>query len=221
MTDNPITAWSFSRLTLYEECPAKFKYRHIDKLPEPQAAPLLRGQEIHKKAELFLKGEEMVVDPQLMRFGAMLTELRQYKPMVEQQWAFTRSWKPTGWFAKNCWLRVIPDAAVLYEDDGALLVIDHKTGKKWGDNADQMELFALAGFSMFPMVYEVETRLWYIDQGEEDVEVFEKKGLAEAREEWEDRVEPMFNDTTFLPRPNNKCKWCHFRRSNGGPCKYS
>jgi len=219
MTDNPITAWSFSRLQLYEECPAKFYYRHIEKLEEPQAAPLLRGQEIHKDAERYLKREDMLPAPTLMSFGACFRELREYKPMVEQQWAFNDRWKPTGWFAKDCWLRVVPDAAVLYDDE-AVMIVDFKTGKKWGDNADQMELFALAGFSMFPMVYEVETRLWYLDVGDEDVEVYEKKGIAKARKEWEDRVEPMFNDTKFLPRPNPKCKWCHFRRDNGGPCSF-
>lgn len=217
---NPITAWSFSRLELYEQCPAKFKYRHIDKLPEPAHPAMARGAEIHKEAESYLKRDTLLPAPTLMSFGAMFAELREHSPMVEQQWAFTEKWKPTGWFAKDCWVRVIPDAAVLYEDDEAALVIDFKTGKKHGENADQMELFALAAFSMFPMVKEVETRLWYLDAGEEVTETYANEGLAEAKQEWADRVAPLFNDEEFLPRPNFKCKWCAYSRAEGGPCKW-
>lgn len=220
---NGVNGWSFSRLQLYEECPAKFKYRNIDKLPEPKSDAMQRGIDIHKNAERYLTGETMLPDPTLMQFGAMFRELRELKPMAEYQLALDDGWKPTGWFAKGrnaAWVRLVLDAAVIYEDETSALVIDFKTGKKWGDNADQMDLFATGMFCAFPQLREVETRLWYLDTGEEDVSVFKKKGLAERKEAWEDRVEPLFNDTRFLPKPSNKCRWCAFSRAKGGPCKY-
>lgn len=218
----PVTAWSFSALKLYEECPAKYKYEKIDKVPYEKPAAMQRGIDIHKKAESFLKGEEMLPQPELMQFGAMFQELRGLEPLVEQQWGFTADWKATGWFAKGrnaTWLRVIPDAVVLYED-GEAEIIDFKTGKPWGDNSDQMELFAVATFSRYPELHEVTTRLWYVDTGDEVVETYPKKGLAKRKRAWEDRVEPLFNETRFPPKPNRRCNWCPFSRANGGPCKY-
>ena len=32
---NGVTAWSYSRLSDYQQCPAKFKHKHMDKLPDP------------------------------------------------------------------------------------------------------------------------------------------------------------------------------------------
>ena len=50
-----ITSWSFSRWNVYEECPAKAKYKFIDKLKEPGSAAMDRGTALHKQCEDFLK----------------------------------------------------------------------------------------------------------------------------------------------------------------------
>lgn len=217
---NGVKAWSFSALKLYEECPFRYKLEKIDKVPVEPHPAMARGQTIHKEAEDYLTGKALAVPASCMSFGPQMHELKTFKPMVEQEWAFDADWKPTGWFAKNCWLRIKTDAAVLYDDHEELLIVDHKTGKRYGDNDDQMELFAIGGFSMFPMISTVDTRLWYLDANEEEAAIFQKKGLAGAKREWEDRVEPMFVDTEFRPRPNDKCKWCPHSRIKGGPCKY-
>lgn len=222
MSTPAVTAWSFSRLQCYEECPAKFKYRFIDKVPEEKSPQMQRGIDIHKDAENFLKGEELLPAPTLQRFGALFQELREAKPLVEEQWALDADWKPTGWFAKGkkaAYVRVILDAGVIY-DDRTALVIDFKTGKPWGDNTDQMELFANVTFCRHPDIQEVETRLWYLDTGDEKVATFKRKGLSARIDAWEDRVEPMFTDTTFRPKPSKKCNWCAFSKDQGGPCQY-
>ena len=35
---------------------------------------------------------------------------------------------------------------------------------------------------------------------------------------WEQNVKPMFKDEIFAPLPSYMCRWCHFRKDNGGPC---
>lgn len=52
-----ITSWSFSRWNIYDQCALKAKYKFIDKLPEPRAQPLERGNIIHKQAELYILGQ--------------------------------------------------------------------------------------------------------------------------------------------------------------------
>lgn len=223
---NAVTAWSFSALAVYEQCPLKYKLSKIDKLPEPKSDAMHRGLTIHKKCETYLKGDDPdAIPPELEEFDGLFQELHAFQPIVEQQWGFTQEWTPTGWFSKGkkaTWLRVVPDAVVLYGDATAEL-IDFKTGKPWGDNEDQMDLFANAVLCRYPDIQEVSVRLWYLDTGDERPEepwIATRKGLRGRLKEWEDRVEPLFSDTEFPATPNSKCGWCHFRKSNGGPCRH-
>lgn len=216
---NGVTAWSFSRLELWERCPFAFKCKHIDKLPDPGSPAMARGNSIHKEAALFLNGTTSTLAPELMKFADEMRELKTLKPFVEQQWALSSRWRKTGWFDKLAWCRVILDAGVVY-DDGTADVIDHKTGKKYGENVDQMNLFATATFAWFPTVEHVTTRLWYLDADDEDIAEYDRDQFEDLKAEWEDRVAPMFNDTIFAPRPNEKCRWCAYAKSKGGPCKF-
>lgn len=227
MADKPlVTAWSFSRLQCYEECPAKFKYRFIDKVPEEKSPQMQRGIDIHKEGERYLKAEVPIdAIPESFSvngFGPLLNELRTAGAMAEEQWALDPDWRATGWFSKGkhaAYVRIVADAALLYDDNTALIV-DFKTGKPWGDNIDQMQLFADVTFCRHPQMHEVETRLWYLDTGDEKTETFRRKGLNKRIDEWEDRVEPLFTDREFRPKPSNKCNWCPFSGSKGGPCVY-
>ncbi len=219
MKKNPITAWSFSRYNLYDQCPARFKYKHIDKLPDPGSPAMERGKVIHKEGEEFLLNDGLPVPDSFKLFEDQMEELASLDVFAEQQWGFNRAWHPTGWFGKDTWLRVMLDAGVEYEDHTAD-VIDFKTGKKYGDNGEQMELFALATFFRFRGTKEVVTRLWYVDSGDEDIETFTADQVIPLRDKWTKKVQPMFNDTVFAPRPNDKCCWCPYSASAGGPCVY-
>lgn len=233
MASAPLTAWSYSRLSKWEQCPAAAKYRNIDKLPEPQSEPMRRGDLIHKDIAAWLISEAPgapawtlttaagLAPPRAINaFEGTFTDLKASKGLlVEQQWGFTRKWSPTGWFGKDTWYRSIIDAGVIAGD--TMLVGDHKTGKPYGTNEEQMEQFALAAFARYPVVAEVDTRLWYLDTAAEQAMTFAKKDEPLLRTKWEKRVAPMLADTTFAPRPSQACRFCHFRRSNGGPCQFS
>lgn len=223
----PITAWSYSRLSLFEECPAKYKYRNIDKLPEPKSPAMARGIKVHKEIEDFLNGKTGVVPESGEAFEDELWELRELgtengaELIVELKWAFTKSWKPTTWMKKNVKARVILDAGVIYEDHHAD-VIDHKTGKFYADSPykDQMALFAAATCKRYPDVQTVTTRLWFLDADKEVIEEFTRAEALEALEEIEERADMLLAATRFPPRANRFCNWCHFRKGNGGPCKF-
>src|SRR5262245_51001335 len=132
-----ITAWSYSRLSLWEQCPLAFKLKHIDKVKEEQSPAMARGDKIHKSAASYITGQS-ALSPELGKFNVLLTELQRMPPdvkVVEQQWGFTKNWRATGWFGSDTWLRVILDAAVVYPD-GTADVIDHKTGKQYETNRD-------------------------------------------------------------------------------------
>ena len=50
---NPVKSWSYSAYALYDQCPAKYRYAKIDKLPEPRSEALERGDRIHKEVEAY------------------------------------------------------------------------------------------------------------------------------------------------------------------------
>lgn len=218
-----ITAWSYSRLALWEQCPLAFKFKHIDKIAEEQSPAMARGDAFHKAAAAYLTRQAPTPPKDATKFFAKLMEELWALPpdwkVVEQQWGFTNNWRPTGWFGKDTWVRVVLDAAIVYPDATAD-VIDHKTGKKYGTNADQMELFGLAMFCRYPHLEKVTTRLWYHDSGDEEIAEFTQDERSPLIAKWDAKVAPMFADTVFAPKPNDKCKWCSYSKSRSGLCRF-
>lgn len=219
---NGVTAWSYSRWADYEQCPLMFKLKHIDRIKPPSSPQMQRGTDIHKEGEEFLKNKrKRKVPDSYAHFAGRMLELRTLNPVCELQEGFTKDWTPTGWFDKDTWLRIVCDVRVEYDDDTAD-IIDFKTGKKYDTNEHQMELFSTAPFMKLPNLQKVTTRLWYLDvpKDNEVIREYTRKDYEAIRKDWTKRVRPMFNDKRFAPRPNPKCRWCHFRKENGGPCKY-
>lgn len=213
-----ITAWSYSRWRDYEKCPQLAKFKHVDKMKEPGNAAMNRGSEIHKMAEEYAGGKLKKMPAELAKFKTAFTALKKSNPLCEQDWAFTDTWGLTGWFDGNAWLRVKVDAA--YELKTTVVIIDHKTGQVKDDYADQCELYAIAGMLVFPNAEEIHTKLWFLDHGEERVMVYAKRELEALKKKWLKQTKNMLTDTRFPPRPGNYCRFCHFRKTNGGPCQY-
>lgn len=215
-----ITAWSYSRWQTYQDCPQKAKFKFIDKLPEPGSSAMERGSAIHKLAEDFTAGKVRArgVPPELVKFKEEFKELKRLKPLCEEQWAFTSNWQTTGWFDKDAWLRVKMDA--YYLENFKMGLIDHKTGKVKEDHITQLGLYALAGFKKFPEIETAVASLWYLDHGTMTSREYTREQMAALQKEWERMSKPMLNDTKFLPKPGNSCRWCHFSKSKQGPCRY-
>lgn len=214
-----LTSWSYSRYSCYNECPAKAKYKFIDKLPEPPAPAMERGDKIHKMAEAYTKGWESRLPAELKLFKDQFKELKASKPIVEETWAFTKDWNQTTWNDwNNCAVRIKVDAACLDED--TLYVIDHKTGKKRDGYEEQLSLYALGGMLKFPHVVKVETQLWYLDSGDQVEMSYSVGDMKKLQTGWDKKVKPLLSDTKFNPRPSNACRFCTFSKSKGGPCKY-
>src|ERR1700731_1872691 len=236
----PLTAWSFSRYSTYNQCPAKLKYTAVDKLKEPKAAAMERGTMIHSLAEGYIKGTLPAKLPvELIKFEKEFKMLRkQYKKkvnamVVEDSWAFCKDWSESTWNDwVNCYLRIKLDCAH-HENDTTLVITDWKTGKFREDSneeyCEQLELYALASLLLHDHIMTVLPRLVYLDHGviyprAEKPLIFTRADIPRLKKLWEKRVKPMMTDTIFAPRPNRFCSWCHFRKDNaakgGGQCKY-
>lgn len=225
---NGVTAWSWSRYADYTRCPLYFKENYITKtVPKVTSPAMQRGTDIHDGAKRFLLGQQDGAPRDMLkhpRVEQLLLELTQIPDkQVELQWGYTDAWKPTGWFGSATWLRVILDVNVLYPDMSADC-LDWKTGKRYGHNDEQMELFALAVMCQFVPVKHVTTRLVYVDtppgQDAEEFAEFPATHKQRLIDKWTKKVRPMFEDQVFAPRPNDKCRFCPLARSAGGKCAF-
>ena len=218
-----IDAWSWSRYFDYITCPLKAKYKHVDKLKEPGNTAMQRGNDIHKEAEDYTKGLIKTLPASLKLFKKEFADLKKRHPAVERQDAFDSTWShlgADGWFSKLAWLRVKMDAQYFDLKPREIVVIDHKTGKMRDGYEEQLGLYAAADIQLVQGATAVRTQLWYLDEGEIVEQKFSFDDAKDLQKEWTKKVKPMFADARFAPRPNDKCRFCHFRKSNGGPCKY-
>lgn len=219
-------AWSFSRWKDYEGCPARAKWRFLEKLPvEEEKSPALeRGGQIHDEAKRFVQ-EGGKLPKSLFAFEDEFAILRRayeggrVDVITEEQWAATKDWVPTEWFGSDAWVRTTLDALVL-EGDRAV-IIDYKTGKiRKEEQEPQLELYAVVTLSRFPAVEEVASSLWYLDHGVATRKRYPRSDLPRLKKAWLARTKKMLSDERFDPKPSSMCRYCPFEKAKGGPCKY-
>ncbi len=226
-----ITAWSFSRWTTHSGdngCPYKAKLKFIEKRNEPKGPAMERGTIIHKMAEDVILKPKMKIPAELKYVAKEFGRLRALKAQPELELAVTKDWKKTDWFGPLTWLRIKIDAiAGRKKDHSVVEAVDWKTGQYKPDSKDydlQLELYGGGVLSAYEHVDEVVTRLVFTDHPQKDAppreKTFTRDDAPRLVKLWNDRAKPMLADTRFAPRPGWYCRYCHFRKENGGPCKY-
>jgi hypothetical protein len=242
-----ITQWSYSRYRDWLRCRAYAKFKHVDKLKEPGNKAMDRGGDIHKMAQAYTEAPKVPrkIAPELACFEVEFKDLNRRRATCEAEWAFTREWRPTGWFDEDCWLRVKMDVHYFLAAENSVRVVDHKTGKVAHPEsfADQEELYALGALLQYPDAESVNVQFWYLDAGvigstaRGSQTPIPKSGPTDEQQaagavylrsdekwlkaKWAKNVKPMMLDTVFRPHPEaRKCEYCHFSKAKGGPCKY-
>jgi len=208
-------AWSYSRLTTYERCPAQLAYRTA-KTPEIPSPAMERGNRIHKDAEEYLRGIHKQVPATLQGFAPEFRELRKLKARAEDQIAVDEDWRRVEWFSPQAWLRIVIDARHSIEDGQKL--IDFKTGNTYPDHLDQLELYALTFFKLEEKLRTVEGELWYLDKQNIIHDVFDAEQVESFEKKWQTRAAPLLTAKEFPATPGRHCNYCGFASLRGGPC---
>lgn len=225
--------WSFSKLGVYENCAYRYKLKYIDKVPEPEQ-PLPkgksehandRGSRVHEGNEIYVKGESDFLPSESESFTALIDDLRErYQQgivLLEHDWCFNGDWEPCSEEEREA--ITIVDFAVWLIPDKWLLIGDYKTGNQYpAKHADQMQLYALAGFKRYPYLERITTELWYLDK--DDIATMHHKptGVGAIQRAYRNRVGKMERDTEFKPASHvHACKWCPYNPSRGGECPFA
>lgn len=229
-----IKAWSYSRLTTFEQCKFRAELAYIQKIPEPER-PLPkgktehandRGNRVHEAAELFVKsptGIELI--PELKSFAPELVMLRDlYKEgrvSLEEEWAVDENWEACAYYSDTTWGRIKLDAMVLMEEHHAV-VIDHKTGKRFGNeikHGEQGQLYALAAFLRYPDLQKIDVEFWYLDLDEKSHIAYTRKQAMRMLDSFEKRAKAMTTCEVFPPNPNIfSCEYCPYGPAGTGHC---
>lgn len=219
-----IKSWTHSKLGDFEKCKHLAWLKHDKHVPEPER-PLPpgktehandRGSRIHDALELYVseRSDYLPIEAE-KHFGIQVDLLRVLHGMgqvsLEGEWGMSEDWEIAPW--ATAWCRLKLDALVHLSDDQAV-VLDYKSGKKFGNeikHGEQLQLYQLATFLRFPKLERVTAQLWYIDTGDITSTTFTRAQGLRFRANFHRRGEALTSCTEFPTNANRfSCKWCPY-----------
>lgn len=223
-------SWSFSKLGDFTKCKLSYKIKHIDKVPEPER-PLPpgktehandRGSRVHDAAEHYVDGTGKAV-AEMKEFAPEFDHLKHLytagKVSLEGEWGMSKDWEIAPW--GSAWLRLKLDAIVFASPTEAV-VIDYKTGRKFGNevkHAQQLQLYALVSFLRYPLLEVIHAELWYLDAKEITTQTFTRDQSLRFKRSFNQQGIDLTAATSWPANPNKwSCQWCPYGPVGTGHC---
>jgi hypothetical protein len=201
-------AWSYSRLTNYEQCPKKFWHLSVQKdFKEPESEAMRYGNQVHKALEervsknVPLPAHLTHLEPVAAKFANAPGE-----KYAELQLAVDENFAPTTWFARNVWARAIIDLAIVNGDKA--LIVDWKTGKM-SDDFTQQQVAACMFMIYYPQVVSMDLMYYWIKDKKPTVRTLTREDTNNVWSPVMRRVRKYVaahEQTDFPPRPSGLCK---------------
>lgn len=209
---------SYSRLSLYEKCPAQYKFRYIENIPTEKGKAAQRGTDLHASIEGFLEGHKTTIHKEVVSIKQTLVHVKKNNPFVEHKIAFNEDFKAVvPWKDPAAWFRMVLDSAYLYGDEAH--VQEWKSGKVYDDHADQRKLYAVGALGEWGAMQEAIVVTHYIDQGKKVTLRVERGRRTILAGQYTQRINVLAREKHWAPRPGKYCYWCSYSRYKGGPCK--
>lgn len=208
---------SYSRLSTFEQCQAKFDYLYITKSVRDQGSEVSEyGNRVHEVLELYGKGEldkstlTLEGKQTLERWGPLVDTInaRSGEKLYEFQMAVDKDLQPCGWFDTGTYIRAIADVLVI--DGNKAYCLDYKTGKV-KDNPTQLQLFASMVFWHYPEVDEVKTSFIWLKFDQVTNTTFKRKyasALWDGLKPRFEQVQEVIDLGVFETKPSGLCPWC-------------
>jgi hypothetical protein len=202
---------SFSRLSTFESCEAKFEHLYVLKSVIDQGNQYTtHGVRVHEALEHYGKGIISVLPDDLVVHKGMMDKILSKKgtKLFEFQMAIDANRTPCDWFSPDIWIRGVAD--ILVVDGERAFCLDHKTGAV-KENLTQLQLFAALVFAHYPEVTSVTTSYLWLAHGKITKAVFERDTLEQIWATLEPRFAAVQTATelgVFTPSPSRLCRWC-------------
>jgi hypothetical protein len=211
-------AWSYSSITLFDQCPKKYFHLRVAKdTKEPESDAMMYGKDVHLAAENFVRDGTPVpekyayIRPMLEKLNKIEGEkLCEYKMGLKKE---NGRLVPCDFFAKDVWYRGVADLVILNNDKQEARVIDYKTGKsaKYADTK-QLKLLAGAVFTHYPEIKVIKAGLLFVVSKEfikEEYDTHFRLAYFEQFKPLVTQLEDCHNSGVWNPKRNFSCKaWC-------------
>jgi CRISPR/Cas system-associated exonuclease Cas4 (RecB family) len=225
--------FSFSLWSTYHQCPFKYKQKYLLGVKEPfSGAAAERGTKIHLMIEEYIRGYKTGLPWDEVGGAPKVPALGREHPMqgvvqrfhnwptgnrhVERKFGFDIDWNPYPADRDDTAYVVVFDVAAYH--NGVVEIGEWKSGKPYPIHFEQRLFYALCGLKLW-MPNKVIATSYYVDMTSEAKRItVTPDNEKELQEMWESRRETIANDQIMAPRPNDKCQWCFYRKSNKGNC---
>jgi RecB family exonuclease len=229
-------ALSWSRLSDYQQCPLKFKYKYISKNElfkedGTKSVHLVRGSNVHKALENYVMARTDPYNPHMPE-PSSLKEVEETKPWInnfinnydqvipETQIAVNRNWERVEWFSQDAYYRAILDMIAIRPSD--IFIGDYKTGQLRDydppDGHGQLHLAGAITLGLWPDVPKIKVAYAYVDHKQVIQKDFTQDDKKPLQAHFDRQSEIVNSDKEFRPTPNEFCKWCPATKTM---CPYS
>jgi hypothetical protein len=205
-------AWSYSKYKAFDSCPKRHYEVDIAKNFQDSTEQLVWGNEVHEAIQHATEGKAPLPDS-MKDYQRWVDQMKNGEGTlyVEQQYAITKDFQPTQWFAHNVWLRGICDALRVSPSGKTALAWDYKTGAVRHDSR-QLMLMAQCIFVHHPTVQRIKTEFIWLKDDCTTPEVFDRGTIAR---EWPavlplvKRMEEASKTLDYPPKPCGLCaRYC-------------
>ena len=205
--------WSYSSISLFQQCPRKYhRLRIVKDIVEPVQEHLLYGSAVHKAAEEYIRDDTPIPE----KYGFIQEYLDPLKASpgekhCEYEMGLTKDFEPCGFRDKNVWFRGIADLLIINGDKAR--IIDYKTSKssRYADKK-QLELLSLLVFKHFPQIKTIKAGLLFLVCKDLVPAEFKEDQQHGCWQKWvveTNQLESAMITDVWNPRPNFTCRgWC-------------
>lgn len=203
---------SKSRVLLYKQCPLKYKFRYVDKIPTPTPDVLLRGIRGHELVEDFFNYPTVEEAIKNVKSHKHFAEFMEKVPHIVE-FAKKAEKPPTHRELKitDPEEKIIGIVDAVFEYGKQAVVVDYKTGKF--NFLDKYRLELAIYTHLVRKELGVEPTHWgifFIDQGHFSVEPIKQEEIDKALELVKKTRKGILAEK-FPKQINPYCKWCEFK----------
>lgn len=245
MTSNyKFSPYSYSKQESWHSCPQKFKLNYIDKIKvQTEHSAFEKGSFFHKVIEddllsdvpwheetefnfkLLNKTEQDILKAETKIFlnseyyKKIKEAFNKSETGVELGFAFDEEWNAIEYTKESLLLGYI-DCVMIHKNTA--VVIDWKTGKykepKW-QTYDQVMLYALWIFKMYPEVESVKGIYCYVEHDKQNSKVYTRQEMKIIETTFKNKLSKIENDDKFNKNVSKLCAWCDYFKQ--GYCELS
>ena len=210
-----MTAWSYSRVNTFKQCPKKYYHLNVKKDVKDTGSTATRyGNKVHKAAEKYIRDNI----PLAKEYKFMQSTLDAFNNIKGEKHCELRlgvakddgNFAATKFGASDVWYRGIADLVIL--NDEKAFIVDYKTSKN-ANYADTKQLDLLAGavFINYPQVKKIKSALSFVISNEfvtkEHTSDLYKSYIGVFDEALE-RIEVAANEGVWNPVDGPLCAFC-------------